>query len=704
MALGTSAYVQGGADGDKISISRPNSIVFGTGLNYPSIFLNRPDKYGYFNIGNIGFGDSDTVGSDLLVAAGVDGTFATSGGWTLGGADWTISGGKANHAATGANTLYTTSAITGFTVGKMYVLTYTISSRTAGLLTPSIMGITFNNQDSNKTVSEIFIANVTAGTLTFTPSASGVYSLDDVTIKEITAGNLSIGGDFYTNNINIFNGKNIILDTATGTKIGTATTQKLGFWNATPIVQPANTVALNDVLVNTGLRATGGYSTFTTNVGVGTTSPASVLEVGGSTANVTFDGYLNCTGFTSNANGLLGCTPSDERMKQNIVSLSDTSGLAAINALNPVSFNWKDTSLGAGRQFGLVAQQVENVFPNLVQTTNPTELTPYGTKTVNYYGLIAPIVKAIQELSTKFDAEDMRVTSLEARVAALENGSISAASGSPVTFSTTSLASALNSFGILVQNGIAQFNTLVFHEIIASPDVNGASSAGSMTILAGNTVAQVDNSLVKPSTKIFITFNAHVTGSWWVRDKATGSFRVALSASQSDDVSFDYFLVQTEGSSSGDLISTTTATNTVPTATSTPPSPPPVATSTSPSADTTQPVVALIGEAAMQITIGDTFTDPGATATDDTDGSLTAAIVETGEVDVATTGLYTLTYLATDAAGNVGTVSRVVTVTSPQLPSLMPDSATLPVDIAAPDSATLPVEIAAPDSSSVPAS
>ncbi|PJA00238.1 hypothetical protein COX76_02255 [Candidatus Kaiserbacteria bacterium CG_4_10_14_0_2_um_filter_50_16] len=486
------------------------------------------------------------------------------------------------------------------------------------------------------------------------------------------------------------NANNLVLDTTTGTKIGTATTQKLGFWNATPIVQPANTVALNDVLVNTGLRATGGYSTFTTNVGVGTTSPASVLEVGGSTANVTFDGYLNCTGFTSNANGLLGCTPSDERMKQNIVSLSDTSGLAAINALNPVSFNWKDTSLGAGRQFGLVAQQVENVFPNLVQTTNPTELTPYGTKTVNYYGLIAPIVKAIQELSTKFDAEDMRVTSLEARVAALENGSISAASGSPVTFSTTSLASALNSFGILVQNGIAQFNTLVFHEIIASPDVNGASSAGSMTILAGNTVAQVDNSLVKPSTKIFITFNAHVTGSWWVRDKATGSFRVALSASQSDDVSFDYFLVQTEGSSSGDLISTTTATNTVPTATSTPPSPPPVATSTSPSADTTQPVVALIGEAAMQITIGDTFTDPGATATDDTDGSLTAAIVETGEVDVATTGLYTLTYLATDAAGNVGTVSRVVTVTSPQLPSLMPDSATLPVDIAAPDSSSVP--------------
>lgn len=38
-------------------------------------------------------------------------------------------------------------------------------------------------------------------------------------------------------NLNITNAKNIILDTSTGTKIGTGTTQKLGFWNATPVAQ-----------------------------------------------------------------------------------------------------------------------------------------------------------------------------------------------------------------------------------------------------------------------------------------------------------------------------------------------------------------------------------------------------------------------------------------------------------------------------------
>lgn len=76
----------------------------------------------------------------------------------------------------------------------------------------------------------------------------------------------------------------------------------------------------------------------------------------------------------------------------------------------------------------------------------------------------------------------------------------------------------------------------------------------------------------------------------------------------------------------------------------------------------------LIGAAAMQLTVGGTFTDPGATALDDVDGDLTAKIVVTGTVDTTTVNLYTLTYKATDAAGNIGSVSRVVTVTAPVTP------------------------------------
>lgn len=45
------------------------------------------------------------------------------------------------------------------------------------------------------------------------------------------------------NDLTISDTRNIILATGTGTKIGTATSQKLGFWNATPIVQPTTAVA-----------------------------------------------------------------------------------------------------------------------------------------------------------------------------------------------------------------------------------------------------------------------------------------------------------------------------------------------------------------------------------------------------------------------------------------------------------------------------
>jgi hypothetical protein len=65
-----------------------------------------------------------------------------------------------------------------------------------------------------------------------------------------TSGFVNIAGDTMTgplvlsstlaanDDVTIGAGKNIILDTATGTKIGTATTQKLGFYNSTPVVKP----------------------------------------------------------------------------------------------------------------------------------------------------------------------------------------------------------------------------------------------------------------------------------------------------------------------------------------------------------------------------------------------------------------------------------------------------------------------------------
>ena len=59
---------------------------------------------------------------------------------------------------------------------------------------------------------------------------------------------------------------------------------------------------------------------------------------------------------------------------------------------------------GTTPQLGFIAQQVQPIFPNLVSTTSPTALTPNGTLSLNYIGLISPIVSAIQALSAELSS------------------------------------------------------------------------------------------------------------------------------------------------------------------------------------------------------------------------------------------------------------------------------------------------------------
>jgi hypothetical protein len=77
-------------------------------------------------------------------------------------------------------------------------------------------------------------------------------------------------------------------------------------------------------------------------------------------------------------------------------------------------------------------------------------------------------------------------------------------------------------------------------------------------------------------------------------------------------------------------------------------------------ADDVAPVVALNGIASMPWPLGTPWVDPGATALDNVDGPLDATADTAPNVNAA--GAYTITYTATDAAGNNGSAIRVVTV------------------------------------------
>ncbi|MDD4924772.1 MAG: DUF5011 domain-containing protein, partial [Dehalococcoidales bacterium] len=78
--------------------------------------------------------------------------------------------------------------------------------------------------------------------------------------------------------------------------------------------------------------------------------------------------------------------------------------------------------------------------------------------------------------------------------------------------------------------------------------------------------------------------------------------------------------------------------------------------------DTTSPVITLQGPNPMDVVQGDSYVEPGYTATDNVDGNITANVVVTGTVNISVLGQYTLTYSVSDAASNPAQVTRTVNV------------------------------------------
>ncbi len=93
--------------------------------------------------------------------------------------------------------------------------------------------------------------------------------------------------------------------------------------------------------------------------------------------------------------------------------------------------------------------------------------------------------------------------------------------------------------------------------------------------------------------------------------------------------------------------------------------------------DTIPPVITLQGPDPYVITVGDPFIEPGFTATDDTDGDLTAEVRIDNNVDTDVAGNYRVHYDVTDTAGNAAqrvTRSVEVTLAAPVVASYPPDT------------------------------
>jgi len=150
------------------------------------------------------------------------------------------------------------------------------------------------------------------------------------------------------------------------------------------------------VYANGNMRATG-----TIDAETGFKSVGGVLNIGAASqdgAKIRCDGLLK----TLSLQAQNFTQTSDARKKENVKTIEDS--VATIQKLRPVTFDWKE---GGKSDVGFIAQEVKEVYPELVAEDGT------GHFSVAYTGLVAPLVRAVQQ-------QQEMILALEARLAKLE--------------------------------------------------------------------------------------------------------------------------------------------------------------------------------------------------------------------------------------------------------------------------------------------
>lgn len=160
-----------------------------------------------------------------------------------------------------------------------------------------------------------------------------------------------------------------------------------------------NSLNIGGVLFGTGLYSTVGGSPYTTGftggkIGILTADPTETLDVVGNGRFRTIGSSASAGALHYTADGTLTTNTSDERLKTNIQPL--TNALNKVKQLRGVTYNWLENPSGDTR-IGFIAQEVNNVVPELTFVNKNSEEQYMG---VHYDNTVALLVEAVKELST----------------------------------------------------------------------------------------------------------------------------------------------------------------------------------------------------------------------------------------------------------------------------------------------------------------
>ena len=132
----------------------------------------------------------------------------------------------------------------------------------------------------------------------------------------------------------------------------------------------------------------------------------------GTTANDRFNFWNNTVGdvlsLRGNGNAVLMGTltqNSDQRLKTNIRPLE--SSLQNIMQLNGYTYNWKDKNRDNDQQIGVLAQELQKIYPQLVKQDEN------GTLSVNYIGLVPVLLEGMKSQQTEIEGLKKSVDELK---------------------------------------------------------------------------------------------------------------------------------------------------------------------------------------------------------------------------------------------------------------------------------------------------
>jgi hypothetical protein len=145
-------------------------------------------------------------------------------------------------------------------------------------------------------------------------------------------------------------------------------------------------------------------------VGIGAASPGYSLEVGNNTVSGVVARFRSSTGYCdiNPITTSLSCS-SDINLKKNIVNsngvefvlqtvpdLKNKTTLEKLSYLTPVNYNWKEELDTDPKHIGFIAQEMEQIFPDLVSTDSVT-----GLKSISYASITPYLVDSIKEMNLK---------------------------------------------------------------------------------------------------------------------------------------------------------------------------------------------------------------------------------------------------------------------------------------------------------------